>query len=473
MTTPIELRIGEALHRSMNEHVLRDDSDEHGGALLCGISTSSRGTRLLARRFLPAEDGTDYIPGRRGYRELTATFIRRAHADAGEEHLVVLLVHGHGRGHRVDFSQTDNASHERGYPALRDIADQTVGALVLASHAIAGDIWHQDGSRRRLDTTVVIGSNITRVTPAPSERSSTRAEDDRQARLFGSAGQQILRRSRIGIVGVGGAGMLAVEFLSRLGVGELVVVDPDKVEITNLTRLPGALRRDACAILTHPSRPGWVRKLGSKLARRKVHVARRLARRAGQGTKVETYATDVRDAAAARALRDCDYIVLAADSATARHLINTISHQYLIPAIQVGVKIPISASGAVGDLFAVDRPVVPDLGCLRCSGLIDPTKLALESIPNPVHRKLADYGTGEPAPSVITLNGIAVSNALTKLTFALTGLNLDEPIAHHRTHPRRNYHALGEPARNSDCTVCGPRGAIGLGDLRPLPLPRN
>jgi molybdopterin/thiamine biosynthesis adenylyltransferase len=472
MNARSSLRVGEELWGAVQSHILQPDRDEHGGALLCGIAITSRGIRLLAREFIPAQDGRDYVPGTRGYRELTPSFIRQSLNRARTRNLVCLLVHGHGQGASVAFSQTDNASHERGYPALRDISAQTVGALVLASGAVAGDIWHKDGSRTELDVTVVVGNNLRRSTASPRNAAGVRPEDDRQARLFGDVGQQILREARIGIVGAGGAGMLAVEMLSRLGVGQLVVVDPDRVELTNLTRLPGAYRRDACAILTGPDRPRWVRRVGLKLSRPKVRIAARLARQAGQGTTVEAYPVDVRDSAAVAALLDCDFILLAADTAAARHIVNIISHQYLIPLVQVGVKVPVSEIGEVGDLFAAVRPVAPDGGCLRCAGLIDSSQLAVDLILDRRERELADYGTGQSSPSVITLNAMAVGEALTHITFALTGLNEPGPIVHIRKHARRGARVIGEPHRDDDCKVCGSDGVTALGDLVPLPLPR-
>lgn len=379
------------------------------------------GTRLLARRFIPAIDGTDYVPGSRGYRALTPQFVRRILCLAADKHLVPLFVHGHGSGDSVGFSESDLASHERGYQALLDISNQAVGALVLASNAVAGDIWIPDGGRAELHTTIVVGVNVTRLTPRRDVADEHRYEDDRQARLFGDRGQHVLRRAKIGVIGAGGAGMLAIEWLSRLGVGELVVVDPDRVDLTNLTRLPGATRRDARSLLTTPGRPEWLRAIGGHYATPKVRIARRLAKNAGQGTNVAAYARNATDFDAATALTDCDYLVLAADTATARHIINIISHQYLIPMVQVGVKIPVDSSGTVGDLFVAIRPVTPGAGCLRCAGLIDANRLATESLPTE-QRRQADYGTGQPAPSVITLNATAVSEALTQLLFALTGL---------------------------------------------------
>lgn len=313
----VSLRVGENLWSQVTEHVHQPDRVEHGGALLCGLATDESGRRrLLARTFVPAIDGTDYVPGTRGFRHLTAEFVRRVVRIARDEKLICLLVHGHGKGNRVEFSDTDLASHERGYPSLVDIAGRSVGALVLASGAVAGDIWNPDGTRDTVDVTIVVGTNIVRLRPAPRRTTAVeRPEDDRQARLFGAVGQELLRESRIGVVGAGGAGMLAIEMLSRLGAGELVVIDPERVELTNLNRLPGARRRDAAALFTHPSRPAWLRGIGGRLAIQKVKLAKRLARRAGQGTQVRAFATSVADRSAVSALLTCDYIVVAADSA--------------------------------------------------------------------------------------------------------------------------------------------------------------
>lgn len=469
----VMLKAGAALWSDVVTHVLAPDGDEHGGALLCGLATNGKGeTRLLARCFVPATDGTDYVPGSRGYRALTPQFIRRVLRLASDKRLVSLFVHGHGRGDSVGFSGSDLASHERGYQALLDISRQAVGVLVLASNAVAGDVWIPDRGRAEVHTTVVVGANLTRVAPRPHTADGHRYEDDRQARLFGDLGQHILRRAKIGVIGAGGAGMLAIEWLSRLGVGEVVVVDPDRVDLTNLTRLPGASRRDALSLMTSLGRPTWLRSLGRRYAAPKVRVAQRLAKHAGQGTTITAFARNVTDHDAAHALTDCDYLILAADTATARHLVNTISHQYLIPMIQVGVKIPVDKAGAVGDLFAAIRPVTPETGCLRCAGLIDANQLAVESLPGP-QRRQADYGTGQPAPSVITLNAIAVSEALTRVVFALTGLHQAQDILHIRQHARRGSRMLGEPRRDSDCPVCGINGVVGLGALHPLPLPRS
>jgi tRNA A37 threonylcarbamoyladenosine dehydratase len=65
---------------------------------------------------------------------------------------------------------------------------------------------------------------------------------DRAARLFGEPGLHRLMRARVIVVGQGGVGTFAAEALARSGVGELVLVDFDKVCITNSNRQLHAMK---------------------------------------------------------------------------------------------------------------------------------------------------------------------------------------------------------------------------------------
>lgn len=58
---------------------------------------------------------------------------------------------------------------------------------------------------------------------------------------FGKEGLEILKNSTIGILGIGGVGSFSAEALARSGVGRLVLVDKDVVDITNVNRQIHAL----------------------------------------------------------------------------------------------------------------------------------------------------------------------------------------------------------------------------------------
>ena len=54
--------------------------------------------------------------------------------------------------------------------------------------------------------------------------------------LIGKDGIEKLKNSKVAIFGIGGVGSFAVEGLARAGVGNFILVDDDKVSLTNLNR---------------------------------------------------------------------------------------------------------------------------------------------------------------------------------------------------------------------------------------------
>jgi hypothetical protein len=232
------------LSTGLTDHLFHDH-DEHGAVILAGRADGPRGPRLLAR-------GGDPCPGRHRLRPrpcrlpaLAPTFVRDAPVRARDENLAYIAVHNHFGDQTVGFSSTDLASHIRGYPALRQITGQIVGGLVLTTHAAAGDLWLPDGSRTALAETVIPAGNLIRLRPRPAVQSGPAGpKHDRQALLFGELGQEVLSSMRVAVVGLGGVGSILVEGLARLGVGDLVLIDDDIVDETNLPRLIAAERED-------------------------------------------------------------------------------------------------------------------------------------------------------------------------------------------------------------------------------------
>jgi tRNA A37 threonylcarbamoyladenosine dehydratase len=64
---------------------------------------------------------------------------------------------------------------------------------------------------------------------------------ERAALLFTESGIGILKNSTVLVVGLGGVGSFAAEFLARAGVGNMTIVDGDVVDITNINRQLPAL----------------------------------------------------------------------------------------------------------------------------------------------------------------------------------------------------------------------------------------
>jgi tRNA A37 threonylcarbamoyladenosine dehydratase len=64
---------------------------------------------------------------------------------------------------------------------------------------------------------------------------------ERAELLFKKEGLENLKNAHVLVVGVGGVGSFAAEFLARAGVGHLTIVDGDVVDITNINRQLPAL----------------------------------------------------------------------------------------------------------------------------------------------------------------------------------------------------------------------------------------
>ena len=65
---------------------------------------------------------------------------------------------------------------------------------------------------------------------------------DRAARLLGDAGIERLARSTVTVLGLGGVGSFAAEALVRTGVGRLILVDYDRICVTNVNRQLHAMK---------------------------------------------------------------------------------------------------------------------------------------------------------------------------------------------------------------------------------------
>ena len=465
---PWRLTIPTGMYAELQQHLFPGDGDEHGAVILAGTCESDRGLRLVARELHLAKDGLDYVPGKRGYRMLRAEFIQNKILRARDRRLAYLAIHNHGGTDSVGFSRPDMASHERGYPALLDIArGMPVGALVIARSAMAGDLWFPDCRRAPLSHAAVIGHRRQLLFPMPDTKTTAVGMYHRQSQLFGDAGQELLRRTRIGIVGLGGAGSVLAELLGRLGVGEFVLADPERAESTNLPRLIAARRRDGVL-------PSWLPRLvADKLRSHKVRMAARNIRRANRDARIEVLARDFLDADVAARFTDCDFLFLGADTMGARLLFNAIVHQYGIPGIQVGAKIPVAEDGTVGNVFCVSRMVTPEQGCLWCNGLISPARLQDEAVPEAAKRGYSYLD--DPvvaAPSVVTMNAIACSHAADEFLFHLTGLRYDDAeTGWFRWNSRRALAGYDMPRRDEDCAECSGRehSRLGMGDAGILP----
>ena len=152
------------------------------------------------------------------------------------------------------------------------------------------------------------------------------------AQLFGSGTTTLLSRLRIAVVGCSGTGSPVIEQLVRLGVGELVLVDPKCVEERNLNRILGTTAEDA------------------KQGRLKVDVLERHIDRIGLGTQVHKFASALQDRPAMHAVAASDLVIGCMDGVSGRHMLSRLARYYLLPYIDVGVKLEALNNGTINQV---------------------------------------------------------------------------------------------------------------------------
>jgi molybdopterin-synthase adenylyltransferase len=156
---------------------------------------------------------------------------------------------------------------------------------------------------------------------------------------IGRKGQEALRRSRVGLVGLGALGATLAEMIVRAGVGSLVAIDRDVVEASNLHRQGLYRERDAAERLP------------------KAEAARRALREINEEVELDLQVGDFSPLNAREVFRDCDLILDGTDGFDTRYLINDL-------AIELGIPWIYGACIAATGMSAV---VIPgETPCLAC-----------------------------------------------------------------------------------------------------------
>ncbi len=306
-----------------------------------------------------------------------------------------LLVHAHPGARPPTPSEVDARDGAAFMQFMRRRSPNSVhGLLVVADETVTGIV--DDGDRTmNVERVVSVGIPLREWT-AIRRRRSAGVGDDRQLLAIGAAGQQRLATTTVAVVGNSGGGSHVTQQLIHAGVGDLIVVDADLVEDTNLRRLVGAIRSD---VGTTP----------------KPLIAVRTARAVRPSVQVEALVENFPSTATIRALRGADVIIGCVDGWDVRSELNRFALTYRIPYLDIGATVvgPTGDRGMrVGGQVTI---VVPDGACLRCMGLVTDERVAAD------RDRRQGYAHGEPDPQVVSLNGSLASEAVTAAMMLLAG----------------------------------------------------
>lgn len=181
---------------------------------------------------------------------------------------------------------------------------------------------------------------------------------------IGKAGQEKLKRSKVLIIGAGGGGSAAALYAGAMGIGTLGLLDPDVVELSNLSRQ---------ILYSH-----------SDLGRLKVEAAKERILANNPGIQVNTYPFAADGKNLADISKDYDFILDDAGGLQTKFMINDVLATRRKPYAFAGTNW--YNMGKVGT-------VAGGSACFRC--MLDlPDDLPADTRPGPARPALSDLSWG-------------------------------------------------------------------------------
>ena len=263
----------------------------------------------------------------------------------------------------------------------------------------------------------------------------------RQLALFGEEGQARIRAERVAVVGIGGLGTHVVQQLAFLGVGNLALIDSEELDETNLNRYVGARWDDPI--------PGtWKVAIGRRIVE---SVDPEIGLQIVRDTLVSTEAFDaVKGATCVFGCLDCE---------GARLILNELCAAYAKPYLDLASDVVPGNPPEYGGRVCV---AWDGSGCIDCYDQLDreEARFRLAGPAGEAEWK-AVYGVdrhllGRSGPSVVSINGVVASLAVTEFMVGVTGLRRPYGL---RTY-RGTIGKVTAPGPDSvlpqpDCYYCG------------------
>jgi hypothetical protein len=447
-------------HAALHRHLFPADGNEAAAILLCGRRAGTNRHRLLAQtlHLIPQAACIERTPVSIVWpTKIMEPWLQ----EADRLGLSIVKVHSHP-GRYAEFSPQDNRSDGDLFPCIDGWIDADVphaSAVMLPDGRIFGRLVTPRGAFERLRLVAIVGDDLLfwrphdfGHEPAPELPEFTR----RHAKAFGARTTRALRELSVAVVGCSGTGSPTIVQLAHLGVGRIVLVDPDKVHELNLNRILYATMEDA------------------KTRRFKVDVLGDAVERIGFGTVVERCPVNLYTPEAVRAVAGCDVVFGCVDTAEGRFLLNLLANFYMLPYIDIGVTLEADDEGEITQVCGYLHYLQPGGSSLLSRGTITLEDVQAEGMKrqNSVYydeQRKAGYikGVEENRPAVISVNTL------------FSGLAVNELIARlhrFRENPNRAYAKIGlslselafypEPEPSAVCRYMSRQ--VGTGDVTPL-----
>lgn len=425
--------------------------NEAAAFLLTGVSTHDDQTDILVRRVIEISD--DDFDIQKEYQLRTAPRTINglmALCEAGG--VGAGFCHSHPGD--IPYSEADDFGEKRLAETARYFCPPNIpftSILFYPEGIIGARLWLKNNNEpTSVDEIVIIGKSLHKIKfKGEAKKGLDLSKYSRQILAFGEKGQTAIETMKVGIVGVGGTGSACAEQLARLGIKDLVLVDGDRLEKSNISRVYGSFPFD------EKSPPSKVKAISDHLLRINPEI------------KTKILFSNIQTGNSALELRDRDVIFLCTDDHWGRAIVNQLCYQYLIPAINMGVRIDtqdqsVKAGVAVVDVLRPDKP------CLWCKNTLDSSRIATEALPAAERASRRSYiqGLDIPAPMVIPFTSLAASMAMSCFLQIATDYLGEDSDAERLTYSLIDQEVNRGVTPIADKCIC--KITKGMGDLIPL-----
>lgn len=452
----VVLRLTGRQHEELHRHLFPGDGLEAVAVLLCGRRAGNvhalSAFEVHAIPYELCERTRDYITWPT---DIILPLLDKAVAKG----LALVKIHSHPGGYD-QFSSVDDSSDKALFPSVHAWMDDDQphgSAVMLPDGRIFGRVVTDEGEFEPFRRVAVVGSDI-RIWFYDEEKPTKTEATRRTAQAFGQGTTDLLRKLSVAVVGTSGTGGPLIEQLARYSVRELVVVDPEVVEEKNLNRIPNATMDDALA--------------GTP----KVSVHARAIDRMGLGTKVVPIRRSLHDPEVVKRVAECDVVFGCMDSVEGRHLLNKLASIYLLPYIDVGIKLLADGEGGVDFVGGSVHYLQPDGSSLLSRGVYTSAQLEAAGLkrenPEEYERRLREkyiQGVNEERPAVVSINTLMASLAVMELLARLQPYRLEQNSAYavlRIDHTDGAMSTESEDAQGGRCNTV--TRYAGRGDMRPL-----
>jgi hypothetical protein len=310
------LVVPQPIFQRLHGHLFPGDGLEAAALLLC-VRVTGRRRKLLACDLI-AVPYEACVRRTENFLSWPGSYVEKAIERAEAAGLSILAVHSHPGG-LFAFSDLDAASDELLLPALFHGMDAVAGsAIMLPDGAKRGRLYGADKITRPIDLISMIGDDL-RFWWQQDVRAGT---SPKRPVAFTSGMTEWLGRLSVCIIGLSGTGSVVAEQLARLGFGEIIVIDFDRIELRNLNRILNATIADA------------------KAGRLKVEMFASAVRHYRAGCDVQCVPSSIATSDAVLAACEADILFSCVDTAEGRHIADRLAAYCAMPLIDLGVSIP-------------------------------------------------------------------------------------------------------------------------------------